>query len=139
MVNFSFVLFFYDDKSDYHYGNQADLRSTGRSLQHTVTDRPKGRRGGAIITCHPSRHHVHLGRVWLQHAIQLLLGCRVGRKVDGSVAQQRRTKYENNGPLEDQCNGKSLFHELKGRISAHFHIWDISLMEVSVKLTHLGA
>lgn len=26
IVKFSFVLFFYDDKSDYHYGNQAGLR-----------------------------------------------------------------------------------------------------------------
>lgn len=53
-----------------------------------MTDRPEGRREGAIITCHPGRQHVHLGGVGLQHAVQLLFGLRVGCKVDRSVARQ---------------------------------------------------
>lgn len=69
----------------------ADVRQTGRQADGQtdkntdIKDRRRDRQQqrdtqhggveGAIITCHPSRHHVHLGGVWLQHSVQLLLSC----------------------------------------------------------------
>lgn len=74
-------------ESDLHFpGRLTDRYNTQR---HTVTNTQKGRGEGAIITCHPSWHHVHLGGVWLQHAIQLLLSCWIGRKVDRPSAQKK--------------------------------------------------
>lgn len=80
-------------------------------LTHGQTDREKGltnrptdegeeeeeeeeERDSSFITCHPSRNHVHLGGVWLQDAIQLLLGCRVGCKVDRPEKDQRNKEEE---------------------------------------------
>lgn len=74
----------YTAQADWHTDKQADITLSNRQWQ---TDRREGGEG-AIITCQPSRHHVHLGRVWLQHAIQLLLGCWIGRKVDRPVGNE---------------------------------------------------
>ena len=59
------------------YTAQTDIQ-TNRQVKHSATGCDKQTEGSAgvgVITCHPGRHHVHLGGVWLQHAIQLLLGC----------------------------------------------------------------
>lgn len=51
--------------------------------QKGLTDRQEEEeKKSSVITCQPSRDHVHLRGVGLQDAVQLLLGSRVGSEVD---------------------------------------------------------
>lgn len=70
-----------------HYCPSRLRDSRNRQIKQMVTQLYR-RAEGAIITCHPSRHHVHLGRVWLQHSIQLFFGFWIGCKVDCPVGKK---------------------------------------------------